>query len=59
MRLTPSHRSRSPTPMGHNLTISQVWVRGSEVQLSGPGLPFGLASARAQLSVTAPLNLER
>jgi len=33
---------------GTNLTISQVWVSGSEFQLSGLGLPL-LASSKARM----------
>jgi len=32
---------------GTNLTISQVWVSGSEFQLSGLGLPFSLAPGQS------------
>src|SRR5256712_12938309 len=32
---------------GANLTISQVWVSGSEFQLSGLGLPFSLAPGQS------------
>jgi len=32
---------------GANLTISQVWVSGSEFQLSGLGLPLSLAPGQS------------
>src|SRR5438105_14376836 len=42
---------------GTNLTISQVWVSGSEFQLSGLGLPFSLAPGQsATFNVTFTLT---
>ena len=48
MRLTPSH-ALVHNSNGTNLTISQVWVSGSEFQLSGLGLglPFSLAPGQS------------
>src|SRR6266571_2625464 len=45
---------------GANLTISQVWVSGSEFQLSGLGLPFSLAPGQsATFNVTfTPTTLD-